>query len=86
MTLKSDFGVIYGVRIFLFFSELFGIANDKDILVVDHMFGHNDVVYCVINLSNWFMIGRWIPYFIFSMLCIPLGWVREVKISSVGFL
>ena len=35
--------------------------------------------------DEWCMIGRWIPYLLFSMLCLPLGWTGEAKITYVGF-
>jgi hypothetical protein len=43
-----------------------------------------------INASS-FTDWRWIPYFLFlsffnALYSDPLGWVREVKISVVGFL
>ena len=37
-------------------------------------------------LSDWHTIRRWTLFPLFSMLCIPLGWVAEVTISYVGVL
>lgn len=61
--------------------ELFCLARNRDALVADLMIAHNDVLHWNINILDWCMIGRWTLFLLFSMFCIPLSWVREVKIS-----
>lgn len=54
--------------------------------MADHMFAHNDEVHSDINFIR--MVHDWEVDYVSSFinLCLPLGWVGEVKIMQTQIL